>query len=51
MYATVVSPGEKLKNAILVPSHCNFTNHGQNFVYVVNAAGVVETKDSRDWWY
>ena len=44
MYATVVSPGEKLKNAILVPSRAILQIMDKNFVYVVNAAGVVEQK-------
>lgn len=44
MYATVVSPGEKIKNAILVPSRAILQIMDKNFVYVVNAAGVVEQK-------
>lgn len=44
MYATVVSPGEKLKNAILVPNRAILQIMDKNFVYVVNSAGVVEQK-------
>ena len=44
MYATVVSPAEKLKNAILVPNRAILQIMDKNFVYVVNAAGVVEQK-------
>lgn len=44
MFATVVSPGEKLKNAILVPSRAILQIMDKNFIYVVNADGVVEQK-------
>jgi len=44
MYATVISPGEKLKNAILVPNRAILQIMDKNFVYVVNADGVVEQK-------
>ena len=44
MYATVISPGEKLKKAILVPSRAILQIMDKNFIYVVNAAGVVEQK-------
>lgn len=44
MFATVISPGEKLKNAILVPSRAILQIMDKNFIYVVNADGVVEQK-------
>ena len=44
MYATVISPGEKLKNAILVPNRAIVQIMDKNFIYVVNADGVVEQK-------
>lgn len=44
MFATVISPGEKLKNAILVPSRAILQIMDKNFIYVVNVDGVVEQK-------
>ena len=44
MYATVISPGEKLKNAILVPNRAIVQIMDKNFIYVVNVDGVVEQK-------
>lgn len=44
MFATVISPGEKLKNAILVPSRAILQIMDKNFIYVINADGVVEQK-------
>ena len=44
MFATVISPGQKLKDAILVPSRAILQIMDKNFIYVVNADGVVEQK-------
>ena len=44
MFATVISPGQKLKNAILVPSRAILQIMDKNFIFVVNADGVVEQK-------
>ena len=39
-----ISPGQKLKDAILVPSRAILQIMDKNFIYVVNADGVVEQK-------
>ena len=44
MFATVISPGQKIKNAILVPSRAILQIMDKNFIFVVNADGVVEQK-------
>ena len=44
MFATVISPGEKLTDAILVPTKAILQIMDKNFIFVVNADGVVEQK-------
>lgn len=44
MFATVISPGEKLTNAILVPTKAIVQIMDKNFVYVIGQDGTVSQK-------
>lgn len=44
MFATVISPGEKLTNAILVPTKAIVQIMNKNFVYVIGQDGTVSQK-------
>ena len=44
MFATVISPGEKLTNAILVPTKSILQIMDKNFVYVIGQDGTVSQK-------
>lgn len=44
MFATVISPGEKLMNAILVPTKAIVQIMDKNFVYVIGQDGTVSQK-------
>ena len=44
MFATIVSPGEKLSNAILIPTKSILQIMDKNFVYVIGQDGTVSQK-------